>query len=38
MHVAPFIAKWNRLLALEATEQTTFAGPWPGAHPWEETT
>jgi enolase len=30
-------AKWNRLLQLEATEQSTFAGLWPGGHPWEET-
>jgi enolase len=26
-------AKWNRLLELEATEDTTFAGPWTGTRP-----
>jgi enolase len=26
-------AKWNRLLQLEATEHTTFAGPWSGGRP-----
>lgn len=26
-------AKWNRLLELEATEQTTFNGPWPNGRP-----
>jgi enolase len=32
-HRSERTAKWNRLLELEATEQTTFAGPWPGGQP-----
>lgn len=28
-HRSERTAKWNRLLQLEATEYTTFAGPWP---------
>lgn len=30
-------AKWNRLLQLEATEETTFAGPWPSGRPKRDT-
>lgn len=30
-------AKWNRLLQLEATEETTFAGPWPSGRPRRDT-
>ena len=30
-------AKWNRLLQFEATEDTRFAGPWPGGRPEKET-
>lgn len=29
-------SKWNRLLELEATEHTTFAGPWPNGRPGGE--
>ncbi|WP_436499797.1 phosphopyruvate hydratase [Actinokineospora sp. HUAS TT18] len=29
-HRSERTAKWNRLLRLEATENTTFAGPWHG--------
>lgn len=29
-HRSERTAKWNRMLELEATEQTTFAGPWSG--------
>ncbi|MEV0408857.1 phosphopyruvate hydratase [Actinoallomurus sp. NPDC050550] len=29
-------SKWNRLLELEATEETTFAGPWPSGRPGKE--
>ncbi|HVK21889.1 MAG TPA: phosphopyruvate hydratase [Actinokineospora sp.] len=29
-HRSERTAKWNRLLRLEATEHTTFAGPWVG--------
>ena len=36
-HRAERTAKWNRLLELEATERTTFAGPWPDGRPWKET-
>lgn len=32
-HRSERTAKWNRLLELEATEDTTFAGPWPGGRP-----
>ena len=35
-HRSERTAKWNRLLCLEATEKTEFAGPWAGAHPWKE--
>jgi enolase len=28
-HRSERTAKWNRLLQLESTEDTTFAGPWP---------
>lgn len=31
-------AKWNRLLELEATEHTTFAGPWIDGRPERNTT
>jgi len=36
-HRSERTAKWNRLLELEATERTTFAGPWPDGRPWKET-
>jgi len=36
-HRSERTAKWNRLLQLEATEQTVFAGPWPDGRPWKET-
>jgi enolase len=36
-HRSERTAKWNRLLELEATEQTTFAGQWPDGRPWKET-
>jgi enolase len=36
-HRSERTAKWNRLLELEATENTTFAGPWPHGRP-ERTT
>jgi enolase len=36
-HRSERTAKWNRLLQLEATEKTTFAGPWPDGRPWKET-
>lgn len=32
-HRSERTAKWNRLLELEATEQTTFAGPWLDGRP-----
>ena len=32
-HRSERTAKWNRLLELEATEQTTFAGPWLNGRP-----
>ena len=32
-HRSERTAKWNRLLELEATEQTTFAGPWIEGRP-----
>lgn len=32
-HRSERTAKWNRLLELEATEDTTFAGPWLGGQP-----
>lgn len=32
-HRSERTAKWNRLLELEATEQTTFAGPWNDGRP-----
>ena len=32
-HRSERTAKWNRLLELEATEQTTFAGPWVEGRP-----
>jgi enolase len=32
-HRSERTAKWNRLLELEATERTTFAGPWDGGRP-----
>jgi enolase len=32
-HRSERTAKWNRLLRLEATEQTEFAGPWPQGRP-----
>jgi enolase len=32
-HRSERTAKWNRLLELEATEQTTFAGPWTDGRP-----
>lgn len=32
-HRAERTAKWNRLLQLEALEDTTFAGPWPDRRP-----
>lgn len=32
-HRSERTAKWNRLLELEATEQTTFAGPWQQGRP-----
>jgi len=35
-HRSERTAKWNRLLELEATERTTFAGPWPGGRPPKE--
>jgi enolase len=35
-HRSERTAKWNRLLELEATERTVFAGPWPGARPPKE--
>lgn len=36
-HRSERTAKWNRLLELEATEQTTFAGPWRGGRPQRAT-
>ncbi len=36
-HRSERTAKWNRLLELEATENTVFAGPWPHGRP-ERTT
>lgn len=35
-HRSERTAKWNRLLRLEATEKTTFAGPWRAGRPGEE--
>jgi enolase len=35
-HRAERTAKWNRLLELEATERTAFAGPWQGGRPGRE--
>jgi enolase len=32
-HRSERTAKWNRLLELEATEDTVFAGPWPNGRP-----
>ncbi len=32
-HRSERTSKWNRLLQLEATEDTTFAGPWPHGRP-----
>ncbi|MDQ0893984.1 phosphopyruvate hydratase [Agromyces ramosus] len=32
-HRSERVAKWNRLLELEATEDTAFAGPWPDGRP-----
>jgi len=32
-HRSERTAKWNRLLELEATEKTTFDGPWPNGRP-----
>lgn len=32
-HRSERTAKWNRLLQLEATEKTVFAGPWFGGRP-----
>lgn len=32
-HRSERTAKWNRLLELESTERTLFAGPWPGGRP-----
>ena len=32
-HRSERTAKWNRLLRLEATEPSTFAGPWPSGRP-----
>ncbi|MFE6738644.1 phosphopyruvate hydratase [Streptomyces tubercidicus] len=36
-HRSERTAKWNRLLQFEATEHTTFAGPWPNGRPGRET-
>jgi len=36
-HRSERTAKWNRLLELEATEQTTFAGPWLNGRPTQPT-
>lgn len=36
-HRSERTAKWNRLLELEATEHTTFAGPWPHGRPERNT-
>ncbi|WP_331772941.1 phosphopyruvate hydratase (plasmid) [Embleya sp. NBC_00888] len=35
-HRSERTAKWNRLLELEATEDTVFAGPWPGGRPGKD--
>jgi enolase len=35
-HRSERTAKWNRLLQLEATEDTRFAGPWINGRPWKE--
>jgi enolase len=35
-HRSERTAKWNRLLQLEATENTTFAGPWRAGRPGGE--
>lgn len=32
-HRSERTSKWNRLLELEALEETTFAGPWPDGRP-----
>lgn len=32
-HRSERVAKWNRLLEFEATEETEFAGPWPDGRP-----
>ncbi|WP_406423667.1 phosphopyruvate hydratase [Streptomyces sp. NBC_00873] len=37
-HRSERTAKWNRLLELEATEDTVFAGPWSDGRPAKETT
>ncbi len=37
-HRSERTAKWNRLLELEATEDTTFAGPWNHGRPDRSTT
>lgn len=37
-HRSERTAKWNRLLELEATETTVFAGPWPNGRPPTPTT
>lgn len=36
-HRAERTGKWNRLLQFEATENTTFAGPWRDGRPGEDT-
>lgn len=36
-HRSERTAKWNRLLELEACEDTVFAGPWPDGRPVKET-
>ena len=35
-HRSERTAKWNRLLQLEATEHTIFAGPWPDGRPGKD--